>query len=146
MDNGSGSHFVLTGSAVRVFLNERLIPGLQTIQWSKSYHESPIYGIDIPVPQEIASQKLSVQGSMSGVLVLDKENWYRAEDLIPKLEKMFDAPYSTLRVEKRRTKEDLVLFPYVKIDNIAISISAQNTIKWSCSFLAIYDLEKIDRV
>lgn len=145
MDNGSGSHFVLTGSAVRVFLNERLIPGLQSIQWSKSYSEMPIYGIDIPVPQEIASQKISVRGSMSGVLVIDRENWYRAEDVIPKLEKMFDTPYANLRIEKRRTKEDLVLFPQVKIDNVTIFISSQNTIKWSCSFVAIYDLEKIDR-
>lgn len=144
MDNGSGSHFVLTGSAVKVFLNERPIPGLQSIQWTKSYNEVPIYGIDIPVPQEIASQKITIRGSMSGVIVIDKESWYRAEDIIPRLEKMFDTPYSTLRIEKRRTLEDLVVFPYVKIDNISISISAQNTIKWACNFIAIYDAEPID--
>lgn len=145
MDVGAGSHFVLTGAAVRVFLNERLIPGLQSIQWTKNYHEMPIYGIDIPVPQEIASQKLSIRGAMNGVVVIDKEAWYRAEDIIPKLESLFDAPYTVLRIEKRRTKEDLVVFQNVKIESVSFSIAAQNTIKWTCTFTAAYDLESIDR-
>ena len=60
---------VLRGADIRVYVSGNEYPECQSLSWNIDYGEEPTYGIDSPFAQEISSDKISVQGTVSGVRI-----------------------------------------------------------------------------
>jgi hypothetical protein len=59
----------LTGADIKVYFNNKVYPYIQSINLSVDYGETETYGIDATYPQEIATTKITIRGSVSGIRV-----------------------------------------------------------------------------
>jgi hypothetical protein len=86
---------VLKGAEVKTYVSGKLFAEVQSIQYTIDYGEQEIYGIDSQFPQEIASGRVAVQGSVSG-LVINGLGGLQAYDLRAKIY-VFTIKRSTFR-------------------------------------------------
>ena len=135
--------FTLKGADCRLYLNNKAYNVAQQVQWSIDYGEEPIYGIDSMVPQEIASTKLSVSGSVVG-LVLRMDGGLQGGGLRPKILEAIASPYISLRIEDRVNKADLLWVDRIKISRESVTLGAKGTIHVSFSFVGILPYQTLD--
>jgi hypothetical protein len=134
---------VLKGSEVKVYVGGKLYAEVQSIQYAIDYAESEIYGIDSQFPQEIAPGRVSVQGSVSG-LVIKNLGGLQAYDLRSKINEILYAPYVSLRIKDRHSDSDLFWLPQMKVVSEQMSIQAKGVVKISFSFKGIIPYNPID--
>lgn len=134
---------VLKGAEVKVYVSGKLYSEVQGIQYTIDYGEQEIYGIDSQFPQEIAPTRISVQGSVQG-LVIKTVGGLQAYDLRTKISEVLFGPYTSLRIKDRHSDSDLFWLPQMKVTNEQISIQAKGVVKISFQFKGIIPYNPLD--
>ncbi len=134
---------VLKGAEVKTYVSGKLYAEVQSIQYTIDYGEQEIYGIDSQHPQEIAPGRVSVQGTVSG-LVIKNLGGLQAYDLRSKINEILHAPYTSLRLKDRHSDKDLFWLPQMKVVNEQVSIQAKGVVKISFQFKGIIPYNPID--
>ena len=134
---------VLKGAEVKTYVSGKLYAEVQSLQWAIDYGEQEIYGIDSPFPQEIAPGRVTVQGSVSGLVIKDLGG-LQAYDLRAKINEILYGPYSSLRIKDRHSDKDLFWLPQMKVINEQISIQAKGVVRISFQFKGIIPYNPLD--
>lgn len=134
---------VLKGAEVKCYVSGKLYAEVQGIQYTIDYGETEIYGIDSQFPQEIAPGRISVQGSVSG-LVIKNLGGLQAYDLRTKISEVLHGPYTSLRLKDRHSDKDLFWLPQMKVINEQVSIQAKGVVKVSFQFKGIIPYNPLD--
>jgi len=134
---------VLSGALVKLYISGTQYPA-DSIRYTIDYGEQEIYGIDSIFPQEIATTKISVQGSISGFRV-QGDGGLQGRDIRSKITQVLYAPYLSLRIEDRKNKIDLLLINQIKVSNEQMTINAKGVVKINFSFKGIIPLNVLDR-
>lgn len=133
----------LKGAEVKVYVAGKLYPEVQSIQYSIDYGETEIFGIDSVFPQEIAPGRISVQGSVQG-LVIKTVGGLQAYDLRTKIQEVLFGPYISLRLKDRHSNSDIFWLPQMKVTNESVSIQAKGVVKLSFTFKGIIPYNPLD--
>jgi hypothetical protein len=134
---------VLKGAEVKCYVSGKLYAEVQSIQYTIDYGEKEIYGIDSQFPQEIAPGRVSVQGTVSG-LVIKNLGGLQAYDLRTKINEILFGPYTSLRLKDRHSDKDLFWLPQMKVTSEQTSIQAKGVVKVSFSFKGIVPYNPMD--
>jgi hypothetical protein len=134
---------VLTGAHIKLFIGGTLYNEVQSISVNISYAETPIYGIDSSLPQEIVSGNISVDGQVTGVYV-KQSNGLQGKNIMTKLKDKLSQPYVSLEIRDRATDDKILFIPQIKISNEQYSIGAKSAIKYSFSFAGIMPMTSAD--
>ena len=133
----------LKGAEVKVYVAGKLYAEVQSIQYTTDYAETEIYGIDSPFPQEIAPGRVSVQGTVQG-LVIKMVGGLQAYDLRTKINEILHGPYVSLRIKDRFSDSDLFWLPQMKVVSEQVSIQAKGVVKISFQFKGIIPYNPLD--
>lgn len=130
---------ILTGAHIKLYINNKPYKVVQRINLSVDYDEEEIYGIDSSMPQEIATNRVSVRGTISG-LRIKYSGGIRAHNLRPLFTDLAASPYVSIRIQDRQSGEDIVLIPEAKVTKEDHSIGIKQTYKLNFNFVgkAIY--------
>lgn len=134
---------VLKGAEVKMYVGGKLFSEVQSIQYTIDYGETEIYGIDSQFPQEIAPGRVSVQGSVQG-LVIKMVGGLQAYDLRTKINEILHGPYVSLRLKDRYSDSDIFWLPQMKVINEQISIPAKGLVRISFQFKGIIPYNPLD--
>lgn len=134
---------VLKGAEVKCYMSGKLYAEVQSVQYTIDYGEQEIYGIDSQFPQEIAPGRVSVQGTVTG-LVIKNLGGLQAYDLRAKINEILHAPYTSLRLKDRFSDSDLLWLPEMKVVNEQVSIQAKGVVKISFTFKGIVPYNPLD--
>jgi hypothetical protein len=134
---------ILTGAHIKLFIGGTLYNEVQSISVNISYAETPIYGIDSSLPQEIVSGNISVDGQVTGVYV-KQSNGLQGKNIMTKLKDKMSQSYVSLEIRDRATDDKVLFIPQIKISNEQYSIAAKSAIKYSFSFSGIMPLTSAD--
>lgn len=138
-------NIVLTGASIYLWVNNVQYKEVQTLTFSVDYGEEPIYGIDSPYPQELASTKLTVKGSASGIRVKNSGG-IQAKNLRPLFTDIGGAsPYVSIRVQDKQTLEDIIFIPQAKVTRETHTASIKSTYKLAFDFVGMIPLFALDR-
>jgi hypothetical protein len=134
----------MVGADVRIFINQTLYPQAQSVSWSMDYGESEIYGIDSVLPQEIAPGRNSVSGQIQGLRVTHSGGLQAvgARGLVTQL---LSAPYVSIRIQDRRTGEDLLFVPRAKVSQQSHQAATKGVVRMSFAFKGLVPFEPLDR-
>ena len=136
--------FVLTGAHINLYLNNKLYKEVQGVSFTIDYGETEIYGIDTPYPQEIASTKVTVRGSVQG-LRLKNNGGLQGSNLRPLFTDIAASPYISIRIHDRQSGEDIMLITQAKITRESHQIATKSTYKLSFDFVGQIPLMALDR-
>jgi len=135
----------LTGALIKVYINNTLYKEVQQISYTIDYGEYPIYGIDSAHPQEIAPSKVLVQGSIAGIRIRNSGG-LQANDARPLIKDILAAPYISIRIQDRQSKEDLLFVMSAKVSNQRFMASVKRSVSLSFDFVGMLPMEPIDRI
>ena len=135
---------VLNGALVKILINDRSYGTAQQIQYSLDFGESAIYGIDSQWPQEIASGRCSVTGTISGLRIQGSagSQGFQATPLFRDIQ---SAPYISIRIQDRVSSEDILFIPHAKIKTESTTIGIKSTVKVTLSFEGLVPYQPLDR-
>lgn len=133
----------LKGAEVKVYLSGKLYAEAQSVQYTIDYGEYEIFSIDSQFPQEIAPGRVSVQGTVTGV-VIKNLGGLQAYDLRAKINEILHAPYTSLRLKDRFSDSDLLWLPEMKVVNEQVSIQAKGVVKITFTFKGIVPYNPLD--
>jgi hypothetical protein len=136
--------YSIAGSQIMVYLNEKKMSTSQTLSFSIDYGDAPIYGIDSPFAQEIATKRVSVTGNING-LRLRNSGGIQALNGRSLIVDILASPYVSLRIQDRATSEDIIFIPRCKINNESHSVSPKGIYKINISFIGLIPLTALDR-
>ena len=134
---------VLTGANVKMYVGGKLYSEVQSIQYTIDYGEIEIYGIDSPYPQAIEPGRVSVQGSVQG-LVIKNVGGLQAYELRSRINEILYAPYISLRLKDRHSDADIFWLPQMKVISEQTSVVSKGTVKVSFQFKGIIPYNPID--
>lgn len=135
---------ILTGANIRLYVNNKLYKQIQGISFTIDYAETEIYGIDVPYAQEIASNKVTVRGSVTGMRV-KLSGGLQAMSLRTLFYDTAASPYVSLRIQDRATQEDIIFIPNAKISMESHTIQTKSTYKLNFNFVGQVPLMALDR-
>jgi hypothetical protein len=133
----------VSGAHIIIYINSIPYNQAQQLDYTIDYGEEPIYGIDSIFPQEIKTTRVSIQGSISGIRILNEN--LQTNGIVPSIRDRVFAPYVSLRVFDRRTGEDIMFVPFAKITNEKASVSAKGNMKVSFNFSGLQPQQQQDR-
>jgi hypothetical protein len=133
----------VSGAHITIYINSIPYNQAQQLDYTIDYGEEPIYGIDSIFPQEIKTTRVSIQGSISGIRILNEN--LQTNGIVPSIRDRVFAPYVSLRVFDRRTGEDIMFIPFAKITNEKTSVSAKGNMKVSFNFSGLQPQQQQDR-
>ena len=136
--------FILTGAHINLYLNNKLYKEVQSVSFSVDYGETEIYGIDTPYPQEIATTKVTVRGSVQG-LRQKLSGGLQGSNLRPLFTDIAASPYISIRITDRQSGEDIVLIAQAKVTRESHQIATKSTYKLSFDFVGQIPLFALDR-
>lgn len=135
---------ILTGANCRIYINNTLYKQVQGVSFTIDYAETEIYGIDVPYPQEIASNRITVRGSVTGMRV-KLSGGIQAVSMRPLFFDAAASPYVSIRIQDRATQEDIILIQNAKITMESHSIQTKSTYKLNFNFVGQIPLMALDR-
>jgi hypothetical protein len=135
---------ILTGANCRIYINNVLYKEVQSISFTVDYAEIPIYGIDVPYAQEIASNKVTVSGQVNGLRV-KMSGGLQGKSMRTLFYDTAASPYVSIRIQDRATQEDIIFIPNCKITMESHSIQTKQTYKLNFSFVGQVPLFALDR-
>jgi hypothetical protein len=135
---------ILTGPNIQLYINNKLYKQIQGISFTIDYGETEIYGIDTPYAQEIASNKITVKGQVSGMRV-KMSGGLQAVSMRPLFLDTAASPYVSFRVHDRVTSEDIIFIPNCKITQESHVIATKSTYKLNFNFSGQIPLMALDR-
>jgi len=133
----------LTSAEVLVYLNGNLFPELQSINYSISRGEEEYFGIDSIFAQEIRATKITISGSISGV-ISKGVGGLAGKSAVTTLFQALEAPYVSIKIKNRYTDSDLIFIPHVKFDNEQVGIAIKGVVKFSVNFKGIIAYNELD--
>jgi len=136
---------VLTGAHIELWINNTRYKEVESLSFSISYGEEPIYGIDSPYPQEIAVTRIEATGSVSG-LRLKLSGGLQAKSMRPIFTDVLSSPYISIRIVDRATQEDILFIPQAKVTRESHTIPNRGTYKLNFDFRGLVPLFALDRV
>lgn len=139
-----GLPVVLTGALIQIHWNNAQYKEVADISFTVDYGEYPIGQIDSPYAAEIAGGAISVTGTVNGFR-LKLDGGLQGKNLRPLFTDVSAAPYVSLRVSDRNTKEDILFIPQCKIVSESHSIPSRGTYKLSFQFRGIIPYFALDR-
>lgn len=134
---------VLTGAQVKIYIGGKVYPADQ-ISYTIDYGENEIYGIDSIFPQEIATSRISVTGTITGFKV-QQDGGLQGKDIRSKINQVLYAPYITLRIQDRKNNFDILFLQQMKVSNEQLNITAKGTVKITFNFKGIVPYNVLDR-
>jgi len=134
---------VLAGANCKLFIGGKLYPEVQQISYTIDYGESETYGIDSPFAQEISTDRISVQGSISG-LRLKLSGGLQGKDATTKINQRLIAPYVSIEIRDRQSDTKLIFIPQCKVTNENVQISAKGIVKLNFNFKGIIPYNALD--
>lgn len=134
----------LTGAHIKLYINNALFKTVQSVTWTVAYNEDPVYGIDSLYPQEIASTKISVTGSIQGIR-LKLSGGLQAKDIRPVFTDANASPYISIRIQDRQSGEDIIYIPNAKVTRETHAIATKSTYKLNFDFIGQIPLFVLDR-
>lgn len=139
-----GQPIVLVGAHIKLYINNKVYKEVQSISLNIDYGEQEIYGIDVNYPQEIASTRISVKGSVAG-LRIKQSGGLQAKNIRPLFQDSAASPYISIRITDRSTGEDILFIPNAKVSRENHSIVNKATYKLSFDFTGQIPLMALDR-
>ena len=135
---------VLTGAHIKLYINNKLYKQVQSLNFSVDYGETEIYGIDSPYPQEIASTRVTVRGSIQGIRIKNSGG-IQAGNLRPLFTDIAASPYISIRIQNRQSSEDIVFIPQAKVTRETHTATVKSTYKLSFDFVGAIPFFALDR-
>lgn len=133
----------LKGADIKLYLNNKLYAVTQAVSWSIDYGEEAIYGIDSPYPAELAPTKISVSGTVSG-LVLRMDGGLQGLGIRPLINQALQSPYISLRIQDRANQVDLLFIDRIKVGRESFSTQAKGLAQVNFTFTGILPLQALD--
>ena len=134
---------VLRGADIKLYVAGKLYPVAISINYTIDYGEHEIYGIDSQFPQEIASTRMSVKGTVSGVRA-KLSGGLQGFNLRTRINEILHSPYTSLRLVDRHSNEDLLWLPQMKVSSETFSVQAKGIVNINFSFTGIIPYQPID--
>ncbi len=138
-----GQSVILKGAECKLFIGGKLYPEVQQISYTIDYGEQEIYGIDSVFPQEIATTRISVQGSISGVRV-KLSGGLQGKDVVTKINQKLFAPYVSIEIRERQSETKIIFIPQCKITAETLQVGAKGVAKLSFTFKGIIPYNPLD--
>jgi hypothetical protein len=135
---------VLTGAHIKLYVNNKPYKEVQSITLNVDYGETEIYGIDAAYPQEIASTRVTVRGSVSGIRVKNSGG-IQAANLRPLFTEIAASPYVSIRIQDRSSGEDIIFIANAKVTRESHSMATKSTYKITFDFIGQIPLWALDR-
>jgi hypothetical protein len=136
----------LRAAHIRVYVNGKIYNPIISANFTVDYGEQTIYGIDSAYPQEIATTKITVSGTIS-CYRLRNSGGIQAVNLRPSyIDAVAASPYISLRINDRDSLEDIILIPNAKVTSETHTIVNKSTYKLTFSFVGQIPLFSADRV
>lgn len=135
---------VLTGANIKLYINNKVFKTVQNVTFSVDYGETEIYGIDAVYPQEIATTRVSVRGSVQGIRI-KMSGGLQGSNIRPLFTDIAASPYISLRIQDRATGEDIIFIPNAKVTRESHTISTKSTYKLNFDFVGQVPLFALDR-
>jgi hypothetical protein len=135
---------IMTGAQIVIFINNKQYSELQSMSFSIDYNEQSIFGIDSTYAQELASNRITVTGSVVGLRV-KQSGGLQGKNMRSLFQDAAAAPYISIRIQDRTTKEDIVFFPNCKITRESHSAAAKQVYRMNFDFVAQLPLMALDR-
>lgn len=136
----------LTGANIKVYINNKVYPFIRSLSLNIEYGEEPIYGIDSPWAQEIAVTKVMVRGSVIGMRV-SMSGGLQAMNMRPLnlAQDVAASPYISIRIQDRKTQEDIVFIPSAKITKENHVMAVKQSYQLNFDFVGTIPLFALDR-
>ncbi len=131
---------VITGAAVRLMVNGKVIGIGTSINYQRDQGIKPIYGIDITVPQELAiTGPYSVRGSISGLRTRDSGGFDGLQVInASTLADYFNQKYCVLELIDRKTGITFAKIDKVMFNSDSLQVNARSTVTISASFIGTF--------
>ena len=139
-----GIPLILTGAHIKVYINNKVYGPCQSITFQVDYGETEIYGIDAIYAQEIASNRVTVRGSVSGLRV-KMSGGLQGSNMRPLYVDLAASPYISIRITDRQSGEDILFIPNAKVSRESHNIATKSTYKLSFDFVGQIPLFALDR-
>ena len=139
-----GLPIILTGAQIRIYINNKLYGPVQSISFQVDYAETEIYGIDSPYAQEIASNRITVRGSVNG-LRIKMSGGLQGSNMRPTFIDLAASPYISIRIQDRSTSEDIIFIPNAKISRESHTAAVKSSYKLNFDFVGQIPLFALDR-
>jgi hypothetical protein len=134
----------MTGSNIILYLGGKIFPVVQNLTYSTDFGFTEIYGIDSPYAQEIAPTRISVTGTVTGLMVRG-DCGTQGYGLTQLLKNYLSTQYITLRCQDRYTKDDIFTIKDMIISNQSATIPAKGLVSITFSFKGIMPTFPLDR-
>lgn len=134
----------LVGAQIKLYINNTLMREVQSLTFTVDYGETPIYGIDSEYPQEIATNRITVSGSVSGIRT-KQSGGLQALNIRPLFTDTAAASYISIRIQDRSTSEDILFIPKAKVVKENHSAASKTTYKVNFDFTGMIPLFALDR-
>lgn len=135
---------VLTGAHIVLYINNKKYKTVQSVSMVIEYEEEPIFGIDASYPQEIASNRVFVRGSIGGIRI-KYSGGLQAHNIRPLFTDILSSPYISIRIQDRSTGEDIVFIPKAKTSRETHNIVTKASYKLNFDFVGQAALMALDR-
>jgi len=139
-----GVPLIMTGAHIRLFINNKQYKEVQSISFSVDYGETEIYGIDAAYAQEIATTKIMVRGTISGLRV-KMSGGLQGFNMRPLFTDTANSPYISIRIQDRSTSEDILFIQNAKVTRENHNIATKSTYKITFDFVGQIPLFALDR-
>ncbi len=133
----------IPGAAVKVKINGKTLPSIQSMSWVIDYGEKAIYGIDSEFPQEIATTKQTIKGTVQNVRVRFSKG-LQGINAVPTIQNFLTGQYHEMRVIDRQTNKVLLVVEGMKVSNQSYSVPNKGVVTFSFSFIGIAAREELD--
>ena len=134
---------IVKGADVKIFISGNQYKEAQSITWTVDCGDSEIFGIDSQFAQEIAPTRVTVQGSVSGVL-LKLSGGLQGHEIRTKINEVLHGAYTSLRVKDRSVDRDLLWLPQMKVTSETYQITSKSTVRVSFNFKGIIPYFPLD--
>lgn len=135
---------VLVGANIRLYINNKIENTVQGITFTVDYGEMEIYGIDSPWAQEIAPTKCTVRGTISCIRTVNSGG-LQGKKMRPLFSDIAPSAYISIRVNDRKSNEDILFIPNAKVTKETHTVQAKATYKLVFDFVGQIPLFALDR-
>jgi len=133
----------LSGSLVKVYISGSLFTNVQSVNYTIDYGINEIGGVDSPFPQEVVPTRISVTGTISG-LVIKGAGGLQGAGVTSKIIDVMNQSYVSIRIVDRHTDQNLLFVAQAMITNESVSVSAKGLARSSFGFKGIVPLQSGD--
>lgn len=139
-----GIPVTLVGAQIKLYVNNKLYNEVQSVSFVVDYGETSIFGIDAAYAQEIASEKITVSGNVSGIRT-KMSGGLQSMNLRPLFTDTLANPYVSIRIQDRSSGEDILYIPKAKVTKESHSIVSKAIYKLNFDFIGQIPLFALDR-